>query len=85
MKAKPLACWALTGRVFFKATEGDFATQRDVSRRKRDIKTVALKLRIDNPNMRYATGMTASVLVPQAKLNGPTVAERSGGQAGEEK
>ena len=75
----------VTGRVFFKATEGDFATQRDVSRRKRDIKTVALKLRIDNPNMRYATGMTASVLVPQAKLDGPTVADRGEGRAGEAK
>jgi HlyD family secretion protein len=56
------------GKVFFKAVEGDFATQRDVSRRKRDIKTVVLKLRIDNPNELFVPGMTADVLVPEATL-----------------
>lgn len=56
------------GKVFFKAVEGDFATQRDVSRRKRDIKTVVLKLRIENPNELFVPGMTANVLVPQATL-----------------
>jgi HlyD family secretion protein len=60
----------IPGKVIFKNTEGDFATQRDVSRSKRDIKTVALKLRIDNQGMKYATGMTAEVLVPLSKLNG---------------
>jgi HlyD family secretion protein len=60
----------IPGKVIFKNTEGDFATQRDVSRTKRDIKTVALKLRIDNQGMKYATGMTAEVLVPASKLNG---------------
>jgi HlyD family secretion protein len=59
----------IPGKVIFKNTEGDFATQRDVSRTKRDIKTVALKLRIDNQGMKYATGMTAEVLVPPSKLN----------------
>ena len=58
------------GKLIFKSTEGDFATQRDVSRRKRDIKTVALKLRIDNAGMKYATGMTAEVLLPSSKMNG---------------
>jgi multidrug resistance efflux pump len=62
----------LEGTVIFKATEADFATQRDVSRRKRDIKTVALKLRIDDPKMSYALGMTAEVLLPDAKQNGET-------------
>jgi multidrug resistance efflux pump len=61
----------IPGKVIFKNTEGDFATQRDVSRLKRDIKTVALKLRIDNTGMKYATGMTAEVLVPSSKLNAP--------------
>lgn len=56
------------GKVIAKAAEGDFATQRDVSRRKRDIKTVRLKLKIDNPGMKYVPGMTADVLVPQSKL-----------------
>jgi HlyD family secretion protein len=56
------------GKVFFKAVEGDFATQRDVSRRKRDIKTVVLKLRIENPNELFVPGMTADVQVPQSTL-----------------
>jgi multidrug resistance efflux pump len=56
------------GKVLVKAAEGDFATQRDVSRRKRDIKTVQIKLLIDNPGERYVPGMTAEVLVPKAKL-----------------
>jgi multidrug resistance efflux pump len=56
------------GKVFFKAVEGDFATQRDVSRRKRDIKTVVLKLRIDNPSELFVPGMTADVVVPPSVL-----------------
>ncbi len=62
----------IDGKVIFKATEADFATQRDVSRRKRDIKTVALKVRIENPGMSYALGMTAEVLIPDSTLNGET-------------
>jgi HlyD family secretion protein len=64
------------GKVFFKAVEGDYATQRDVSRRKRDIKTVALKVRIDNSKKLFVPGMTAEVLVPQSLLK-VSVAERS--------
>ena len=56
------------GKVLVKTAEGDFATQRDVSRRKRDIKTIKLKLLIANPGERYVPGMTAEVLVPKAKL-----------------
>jgi multidrug resistance efflux pump len=56
------------GKVIAKSAEGDFATQRDVSRRKRDIKTVRLKLLIDNPGMRYVPGMIAEVYVPKSKL-----------------
>ncbi len=52
------------GKLIAKAAEGDFATQRDVSRTKRDIKTVRLKLLIDNPGMKYVPGMTAEVLIP---------------------
>jgi HlyD family secretion protein len=59
-----------TGKVFFKAVEADFATQRDVSRRKRDIKTLALKVRLDNPKGAYVPGMTAEVLVSPAQLKG---------------
>jgi HlyD family secretion protein len=59
---------SLQGKVIAKTAEADFATQRDVSRRKRDIKTVKLKLLIDNPGMRYVPGMTAEVYVPKSKL-----------------
>ena len=54
----------LHGNVFFKGVEGDFATQRDVSRTKRDIKTFAIKVSIPNPQHRIFTGMTATVLLP---------------------
>lgn len=57
-----------SGKVFFKGVEGDFATQRDVSRRKRDIKTIVLKVRLDNPKGAYVPGMTAEVLVSPEKL-----------------
>ena len=67
------------GKLIFKNTEGDFATQRDVSRRKRDIKTVALKLRIPNQDMKYATGMTAEVLLPYSKIS-EGAARTAGGQ-----
>jgi HlyD family secretion protein len=60
-----------SGKVFFKGVEGDFATQRDVSRRKRDIKTIVLKVRLDNPKGAYVPGMTAEVLVsPEQLKNG---------------
>ena len=60
-----------SGKVFFKGVEGDFATQRDVSRRKRDIKTIVLKIRLDNPKAAYVPGMTAEVLVsPEQLKNG---------------
>ena len=57
-----------SGRVFFKSAEADFATQRDVSRRKRDIKTIVLKVRLDNPKGAYVPGMTAEVLVSPEQL-----------------
>jgi multidrug resistance efflux pump len=56
------------GKVISKMTEADFATQRDVSSRKRDIKTVQLKLLIPNPGKEFVPGMTAEVYVPQSKL-----------------
>ena len=58
------------GKVIFKAPEAEFATQRDVNRRKRDIKTIALKLAVDNSRKALVPGMTAEVLVPKAKLGG---------------
>jgi HlyD family secretion protein len=59
-----------SGKVFFKGVEGDFATQRDVSRRKRDIKTIVLKIRLDNPKGAFVPGMTAEVLVSPAQMKG---------------
>jgi len=57
-----------SGKVFFKSAEADFATQRDVNRRKRDIKTIVLKVRLDNPKGAYVPGMTAEVLVSPDQL-----------------
>jgi HlyD family secretion protein len=60
----------VTAKVVFKAPEADFATQRDVSRRKRDIKTIALKLTVDNSKKNLVPGMTAEVMVPKSKAGG---------------
>ncbi|MGC1295693.1 MAG: efflux RND transporter periplasmic adaptor subunit, partial [Alloacidobacterium sp.] len=57
-----------SGKVFYKSPEADFATQRDVSRRKRDIRTIVLKVRLDNPKGDYVPGMTAEVLVSPDQL-----------------
>jgi HlyD family secretion protein len=58
----------IQGKVIAKSAEADFATQRDVCRRKRDIKTIKLKLLIDNPGMKYVPGMIADVYIPKDKL-----------------
>lgn len=55
-----------TGTVFHRGVDADFATQRDVSRTKRDIKTFEVRLRVDNRDRRLAVGMTAYVLLPAA-------------------
>jgi HlyD family secretion protein len=60
----------VNAKVIFKAPEADFATQRDVSRRKRDIKTIALKLSIDNSKKNLVPGMTAEVMIPKSKAGG---------------
>jgi HlyD family secretion protein len=53
-----------TGTVFYRGVDAGFATQRDVSRTKRDIKTFEIRLRLDNHDRRLAVGMTAYVLFP---------------------
>jgi hypothetical protein len=58
----------LQGKVINKSAQADFATQRDVSSRKRDIKTIQLKLLIDNPGEQWVPGMTAEVYIPKNKL-----------------
>jgi multidrug resistance efflux pump len=54
----------LDGTVFFKGVESDFATQRDVSRTKRDIKTFSIKVAVPNTERRLMSGMTATVMLP---------------------
>jgi HlyD family secretion protein len=71
-----------SGKVFFKGAEADFATQRDVSRRKRDIKTIVLKVRLDNPKGAYVPGMTANVLISPQQLSGAPPKENANAAAG---
>ena len=55
------------GVVIYRGVDADFATQRDVSRTKRDIKTFEVRLRVDNADRRLAVGMTTYVLLPIAR------------------
>jgi multidrug resistance efflux pump len=60
---------SVEGKVIAKAAEADFATQRDINGgRKRDIKTVQIKLLIPNRGEKFVPGMTAEVLIPKSKL-----------------
>ncbi|HUO10324.1 MAG TPA: efflux RND transporter periplasmic adaptor subunit [Phycisphaerae bacterium] len=52
------------GTVFYRAVDADYATQRDVSRTKRDIRTFEVRLRCDNSKRDLALGMTAYVELP---------------------
>jgi HlyD family secretion protein len=52
------------GRVISKGVEGEFATQRDVSASKRDIRAVAFRVAFANPRRAVVPGMTAEVLLP---------------------
>lgn len=52
-----------TGTVFFRGADAGFATQRDVSRTKRDIKTFEIRLRVDNSDRSLQVGMTTYVTV----------------------
>jgi multidrug resistance efflux pump len=71
LKARLPSGEIVPGKIIFKAPEADFATQRDVSRRKRDIKAIVLKLAVDNSKKTLVPGMTAEILVPKAKIEGP--------------
>jgi HlyD family secretion protein len=55
------------GHVFFRGVDASYATQRDVSRTKRDLKTFEIRLRLDNQDRKLALGMTAYVLLPIAE------------------
>jgi RND family efflux transporter MFP subunit len=52
------------GTVFYRGVDADYATQRDVSRTKRDIKTFEIRLRCNNRDRALAVGMTAYVTLP---------------------
>jgi len=52
------------GKIFLRRVDAGFATQRDVSRTKRDIKTFEIRLRCDNADRSLAVGMTAYVVLP---------------------
>ncbi len=52
------------GTIFYRGVDADYATQRDVSQSKRDIKTFELRLRVDNNDRRLWPGLTAFVTVP---------------------
>lgn len=69
----------INGKIILKAAEADFATQRDVSRAKRDIRTVGLKISVPNPNKSLIPGMTADVLISpkQLETNAKAQAEAS--------
>jgi multidrug resistance efflux pump len=55
------------GTVFYRRVDADYATQRDVSRTKRDIKTFEIRVRCDNRDRGLAVGMTALVTLPLGK------------------
>ena len=71
----------LEGTVFYRAVDADYATQRDVSRTKRDIRTFEVRLRCDNAERKLAVGMTAYVTLPTdatAAAPAPTTAPPGG-------
>jgi multidrug resistance efflux pump len=56
------------GTVLTKSVEGDFATQFDLNQLNRDIRCVALKIAVPNPELTITPGMTAKVLLSPAQL-----------------
>lgn len=57
------------GTVFFRGVDADYATERDVSRAKRDIKTFEFRLRVDNKDRSLWPGLTAYVTIPWESLH----------------
>ena len=52
------------GTIFYRGVDADYATQRDVSQSKRDIKTFELRLRVDNSARRLWPGLTSYITLP---------------------
>jgi HlyD family secretion protein len=59
-----------TGEVFFISPEAEFATQRDINRVKRDVRTFGIKVRLANESRRIHPGMTAYVMLPDSSAAG---------------
>jgi HlyD family secretion protein len=56
------------GTVLTKGVEGDFATQYDLNQLNRDIRCVAIKVSVANPELTITPGMTAKVRLSSAEL-----------------
>jgi HlyD family secretion protein len=56
------------GTVLTKGVEGDFASQYDLNQLSRDIRCVAIKISVANPELTITPGMTAKVLLSPAEL-----------------
>jgi multidrug resistance efflux pump len=71
-----------TGTVFFRGVDADYATERDVSRTKRDIKTFEIRLRVDNSDRRIWPGLTAYVTLPwnMLQIRGSGIGSRDSGK-----
>jgi multidrug resistance efflux pump len=59
-----------TGTVFYRGVDADFATQRDASDIKRDIRTFEFRLRADNRDRSLWPGLTAYVSLPPEMVGG---------------
>ena len=58
----------IEGTVLTKGVEGDFATQYDLNQLNRDIRCVAIKIAVPNPELTITPGMTAKVLLSPMQL-----------------
>jgi HlyD family secretion protein len=56
------------GTVLTKGVEGDFATQYDLNQLSREIRCVAIKISVANPELTITPGMTAKLLLSPADL-----------------
>lgn len=52
-----------SGQVILRSPRGAYATQRDVSRVRRDIRTFEIRIRVDNSDRSLAVGMSAYVVL----------------------
>ncbi|HTN52417.1 MAG TPA: HlyD family efflux transporter periplasmic adaptor subunit [Anaeromyxobacter sp.] len=55
------------GVVTYRGADAGFATQRDVDRTRRDLRTFEVRLHVDDPDRRLALGATVQVILPEAR------------------